>query len=134
MDQANANIQANREALNNTNKRVAQNTADIANHEQRIQKLETETNSRFSNIDKRIDENKRQADAGIAGVAAMANIPQVTESARFSVGAGIGARGSEQAVAVGMSSRLSQSVIGKVSVAADTQQEFTVGAGVAVQW
>lgn len=134
VDAANANIEANRQASVATNKRVAANTAALANHEQRIQKLESETNSRFSNMDKRIDDNKQKADAAIAGVAAMANIPQVTESARFSVGAGLGTRGSQQAVAVGFSSRLSQNVVGKLSVAADTEQQWTAGVGMAVQW
>ncbi|QGZ16279.1 hypothetical protein Hena1_01090 [Erwinia phage Hena1] len=134
VDVANANIQANRQALVNTNKAVAQNTADIANHEQRIQGLERQTNARFSNMDKRIDDNKQKADAAIAGVAAMASIPQVTEGGRFSLGAGVGNRGSQQAVAVGMSSRLSDSVIGKASVANDTESQWTVGVGIAVQW
>ncbi len=134
VDAANANIEANRQALVNTNKRVAQNSADITNHEQRIQKLESDNNRKFGDLNRQIDENKKRADAGTAGVAAMANIPQVTESARFSVGAGIGARGDEQAVAVGFSSRLSQNVVGKLSVASDTQSGWTAGAGIAVQW
>ncbi|UYL84863.1 hypothetical protein pEaSNUABM55_00085 [Erwinia phage pEa_SNUABM_55] len=134
VDQANANIEANRQALVNTNKAVAQNTADIANHEQRIQGLERSTNARFANMDKRINDNKQKADAAVAGVAAMANIPQVTESARFSLGAGVGTRGSQQALAVGMSSRLSDSVVGKLSVANDTESQWTAGVGIAVQW
>lgn len=134
VDAANANIEANRQALTNTNKRVADNTAKLANHESRITSLEQETNSQFNDLRRQVDDNKRRADAGVAGVAAMANIPQVTESARFSVGAGVGTRGSEQAIAVGMSSRLSGNVVGKLSVAADTQSGWTAGAGVAVQW
>lgn len=134
IDAANANIQANHDAIRSTNRVVSQHTEQLANHEQRIQTLEQSTNSRFSNIDKRLAENKRSADAGLAGVAAMANIPQVTGGARFSAGAGIGQRGGEQAIAVGFSSRLTESVIGKVSVANDSQQQWTLGAGVAVQW
>lgn len=134
VDQANANIEANHQALVSTNKAVAQNTADIANHEQRIQGLERSTNARFANMDKRINDNKQKADAAVAGVAAMANIPQVTESARFSLGAGVGTRGSQQALAVGMSSRLSDSVVGKLSVANDTESQWTAGVGIAVQW
>ena len=83
---------------------------------------------------KRLDEQKRDANAAVAGVSAMANIPQVTGGARFSAGVGVGQRGSEQAVAVGFSSQISEAVIGKVSVASDSQQQFTLGAGLAVQW
>lgn len=134
IDAANANIEANKQALVNTNKRVAQNTADIANHEQRITTLESKTNAQFNSLKNQIDDNKRDANAGIAGVAAMANIPQVTQGARFSVGAGVGNRDGESAVAVGFSSRITESVVGKASVAADTQSGFTVGAGVSYQW
>ena len=109
---------------------VNANKAAIAAQQQELRNI----NKQFSSLKEKVDNNHKKANAGIAGVAAMANIPQVTESARFSLGAGVGFRGDEQAVAVGMSSRLSQSVVGKMSVAADTQSEFTVGAGVAVQW
>lgn len=130
IDQANAYIEANRQASVATNKRVAAHSKQLANHETRIQGLETKT----SNLDRQINDNKQKADAAVAGVAAMANIPQVTESARFSAGVGVGTRGSQQAIAVGMSSRLSQSVVGKLSVASDTESQWTAGAGLAIQW
>lgn len=134
IDQANANIEANRQASINTNKRVSENTAAIANHEQRITSLEQETSKGFSDLKRQIDDNKKDANAGIAGVAAMANIPQVTANQTFSVGAGVGARGSEQAVAVGFSGRVAENVVTKVAVSADTQSGWTVGAGVSYGW
>lgn len=134
IDVANQNIAANREALVNTNKRVSENSAAIAAQSERLGNLESTVSSGFSDLKQRIDKVQKRADAGVASVAAMANIPQVTGDARFSVGAGIGSRGGEQAIAVGLSSRLSSNVIGKVSVASDTQEKWTVGAGVAVQW
>lgn len=134
IDTANANIEANRTALVNTNKRVAENTAAIANHEQRITSLESQVNSGFSSLRNQIDKVEKRADAGIAGVAAMANIPQVTNTQTFSVGAGVGARGDQQALAVGFSARVSENVVTKVSVAADTQDKFSVGAGIAYGW
>lgn len=134
IDQANANIEANRQASAATNKRVAANTAVIANHEQRITSLEQQTASGFSDLKRQIDDNRKDANAGIAGVAAMANIPQVTANQDFSVGAGIGFRGDEQALAVGFSGRVTENVVTKVAVASDTQNGWTVGAGVAVGW
>ncbi len=133
-DAALRNAATNAQAIRSTNAKVAEHSRALANHEQRLGELERNTSSRFSDIDKRIDENKRSANAGIAAVAAFANIPQVTGGARFSAGVGVGQRGSEQAVAVGFSSQLTDSVIGKVSVANDSQQQWTVGAGLAVQW
>lgn len=134
IDQANANIEANRQASAATNKRVAENTAAIANHEQRITSLEQQTVRGFSDLKRQIDDNRKDANAGIAGVSAMANIPQVTASQDFSVGAGVGFRGDEQAIAVGFSARAYQNVVVKASVAGDTQQSLTVGAGVSYGW
>lgn len=134
IDAANQNIEANRQALVNTNKRVAQNTADIANHEQRITTLESQTNAKFGDLKNEIDDNKKEANAGIAGVAAMASIPQVTDKQDFSVGAGVGNRDGENAMAIGFSGRITDSVVTKVAVAADTQSGWTVGAGVSYGW
>lgn len=134
IDQANVNIEANRQASAATNKRVAENTAAIANHEQRITSLEQQTASGFSDLKRQIDDNRKDANAGIAGVAAMANIPQVTANQDFSVGAGVGARGSEQAIAVGFSGRVTENVITKAAVSTDTQSGWTVGAGVSYGW
>ena len=134
IDQANANIEANRQSSAATNKRVADNTAAIANHETRITSLEQQTSKGFSDLKRQIDDNKKGANAGISGVAAMANIPQVTANQDFSIGASVGFRGDEQALAVGLSARASQNVVAKVSVAGDTQQSWTVGAGMSYGW
>lgn len=134
IDKANANIEANRQASAATNKRVSENTAAIANHEQRITSLEQQTVRGFSDLKRQIDDNRKDANAGIAGVSAMANIPQVTSNQDFSVGAGVGFRGDEQALAVGFSGRVTENVVTKVAVASDTQNGWTVGAGVAVGW
>ena len=117
-----------------TDDTVAAHSRQLADHESRLGALESNTNSRFSDLKNRIDDNKREADAGIAGVAAMANIPQVTESQTFAIGAGAGTREGESAIAVGFSARASQNVVVKASVAGDTQQSWTVGAGVSYGW
>ena len=134
IDAANANIETNRQALANTNKRVAANTEQLANHEQRIQGLEASTSANFAQLNDKIDDNRKKASAGIAGVAAMANIPQVSQDSTFSVGAGVGAYDSEQGLAVGFSGRINNNVVTKVSVSATTQSEFVMGAGVGFEW
>jgi autotransporter adhesin len=127
----NSRIAENKAAQQKVNKQMSDT---LSNHEQRIGNLEQATNSKFNNLDKRIDENKRNANAGIAGVAAMANIPQVTEYQTFAIGAGAGHRESENALAVGFSARASQNTVIKASVAGDSQQTWTVGAGVSYGW
>lgn len=134
IDAANANIQANRNAITTTNRVVSQHSAELANHEQRIGELEQSTNQRFGALKNQVDRNKKDADAGVAGVAAMASIPQVTEYQTFSVGAGVGNRHDQQALAVGLSARAAQNVVVKVSAATDTNSGWTVGAGAAIGW
>ncbi|WKM80525.1 recognition of host receptor [Salmonella phage SW16-7] len=134
VDNAYSYIEQTRNSLNNTNKSVAQNSHDIANHEKRIGDLERQVNTGFSNLGKQIDKVEKKSNAGIAGVAAMANIPQVTEYQSFSVGAGVGYRDDQSAIAVGASARIGQNTVGKLSVSADTQSGYTVGAGISYGW
>ncbi|XAO54283.1 tail fiber protein [Yersinia phage vB_YenM_P778] len=110
---------------------VESHTKSLNKQEQRIGDLEQRTNQNFANLKSEVDNNKKRADAGIAGVAAMANIPQVMGS-KFTLGAGVGARGSEQAIAVGAKVAFTDSVVGSLGVAADTEQGYTVGAGVGI--
>jgi len=91
-------------------------------------------NRRFSQLKTEVDKNKRRADAGIAGVAAMASIPSLVSGQHFNVGAGIGVRGGQQALAVGVSASVTDRTTVKLSVAADTEHSFTAGAGVAYGW
>ncbi|MEW5559470.1 YadA C-terminal domain-containing protein [Enterobacter asburiae] len=129
-----ANTEANRQALQATNHRVADNSAAIANHEQRIEKLEASNSANFGKLKNQVDENRQRASAAISGVAAMANIPQVIQGQTFSVGAGVGTTDSESALAVGFSARAAEHVVVKASVSDDTQQNFVVGGGVSYGW
>ncbi|MCK7435931.1 YadA-like family protein [Enterobacter bugandensis] len=133
-DAAYANTEANHKALVSTNAKVAANSAELANHEARIQTLEANNNVNFGSLKNEVEENRKRASAGIAGVAAMANIPQVINGQTFSVGAGAGNTDGESAVAVGFSARATENVIVKASVSNDTQHNFVVGGGVSYGW
>lgn len=113
---------------------LQQNTKVLSNNETRIDSLETHSNQSFASLKSEVDGNRDRADAGIAGVAAMANIPQVQESQQFALGAGMGGYGSEQAVAVGASFHATQSTIVKLTVSNDTQHNFGWGAGASYGW
>lgn len=112
------------------NANTAANKATAARQES----YEKSTNQRFADMGKRIDDNRNHASAGIAGVAAMANIPQVSQNSSFSVGAGVGSYDGEQGIAVGASARFNQNVVTKASVAGTTQSDFVFGAGVSYEW
>lgn len=135
-DAAYANTQANHQALVTTNKAVANHSAELANHESRIQTLEADQGygNRFAKLKNQVDDNRKRASAGISGVAAMANIPQVIQGQTFAVGAGAGATDGESALAVGFSARATDHVVVKASLSDDTQQNFVIGTGVSYGW
>ncbi|WP_434584849.1 YadA-like family protein [Klebsiella sp. R390] len=127
---ANQNLAANRQALAESNQRVAANSKAIADQDQKISSL----SKHYDDLNKTVNDNRKDASAGIAGVAAMANIPQVTQGQTFAVGAGVGNHDSESALAVGASARINDNWVVKASVSDDTQSNFTVGAGASYGW
>ena len=86
-------------------------------------------------LDRDVRKNRKRADAGIASVAAMANIPQVYLSGKSGVGVGIGHKHGQSALAVGYS-RASDNGhhIIKLSAGIDTQKDVTIGAGYMYQY
>ncbi|UYE98870.1 adhesin [Xanthomonas phage XbC2] len=133
-DKLSSRIDSNDATLVQHDQRITSNTQRIGSVEGRVSNLEQSTNKRFSDVDKRIGENRKVASAGIAGAGAMANIPGLTKNGNFSVGAGIGGYDGEQAVAVGFNARISENVTTKVTVSTNTQSEVLWGAGVGVEW
>ncbi|WP_227739302.1 YadA C-terminal domain-containing protein [Yersinia artesiana] len=113
---------------------VSQNTQRLSTQDARISTLASQGNQEFANLKSEVDNNQSRSDAGIAGVAAMANIPQVQESQQFALGAGIGGYGSENALAVGASFHATQNTIVKLTVSNDTQHNFGWGAGTSYGW
>lgn len=86
-------------------------------------------------LDRDVRKNRKRADAGIASVVAMANIPQVYLSGKSGVGVGVGHKHGQSALAVGYS-RASDNGhhIIKLSAGIDTQKDVTVGAGYMYQY
>ncbi|EGD6457159.1 hypothetical protein IAJ44_004219 [Salmonella enterica] len=131
-----ARIDTNTQSISRNETRITKNERTLSNHENRISTLEANQGygNRFSALKNEVEQNRKHASAGIAGVAAMANIPQVSQGATFSVGAGAGTYDGEQGLAVGGSARLGKQVVTKFSVSATTQSDFVAGAGVSYEW
>lgn len=110
-------------------KNIEANRQAISRNSQEIQKL----NKNFSDLKNTVDANRKRAAAGIAGVAAMANIPEVNSHQTFSLGVGVGGFDGQQAVAVGASARVNDNLTVKASVAANNE-EVVWGAGAAIGW
>lgn len=86
-------------------------------------------------LDRDVRKNRKRADAGIASVAAMANIPQVYLPGKSGVGVSVGHKHGQSALAIGYS-RTSDNAhhIIKLSAGVDSQKDVTVGAGYMYQW
>ena len=86
-------------------------------------------------LDRDVRKNRKRADAGIAAVAAMANIPQVYLPGKSGVGVGVGHKHGQSALAIGYS-RTSDNAhhIIKLSAGVDSQKDVTIGAGYMYQW
>ena len=108
----------------------AENSAAIRANSQRLDSVEQHQTSQ----DSRIDENNKQASAGISAAFAQANIPQVTENQQFAVGAGVGGYDNENAIAVGASFHATSNSVVKLTVSDDSQDNVGYGAGVSVGW
>lgn len=92
------------------------------------------TNQRVNALKQQVDNNRKQASSGIAGMAAMANTPQISQRANFGIGAVVGNYSGEQGLVIGISARFNGRVVGKTSVSAITQHDFVNGAGVLFEW
>ena len=106
------------------------NTHMIQHNSQSIDKL----NNAFSALKDEVNNNQKEADAGISGAMAMSNIPQVMNNQTVAIGAGIGGYEGENALAVGASARVSNSIVVKATVSDDTENNVGYGAGLSVGW
>ncbi|OOS23866.1 hypothetical protein B0681_07810 [Moraxella porci DSM 25326] len=98
-------------------------------------KLTADIKAADTNIHGRIDNLDKDYRAGVAGNAAMVNIPQVTRPGANLLGIGLGHHRGESAVAVGFSSSSdNEQLIFKMSGSANTQGDFTIGSGLGWQW
>ena len=121
---------ADNRSIAENHRHSAENSAAIRANSQRLDSIEQHQSAQDSHI----DENKKQASAGISAAFAQANIPQVTESQQFAVGAGVGGYDSENAIAVGASFHATSNSVVKLTVSDDSQDNVGYGAGVSVGW
>lgn len=87
----------------------------------------------LKNMDNKIDKVDKRASAGIASVAAMANIPYVTNHT-FSLGVGVGNYRDANAFATGAQYQITESAIIRVSASWNTEDRGVVGGGVSYGW
>jgi len=87
------------------------------------------TNTQFKSLKNEVDDNKKQANAGISGAMAMAGLPQVQTNQRVMFSAGGATYNGESALAVGASVNFNDHVIGKASFSDDTANNMGASVG-----
>lgn len=94
--------------------------------------FEQQFTARMEKLESKVDQNEGKMSNGIAGVAAMSNIPVV--SGQFTVGAGVGHFNGSNALAIGVSNGFENGVSVKASMSYSQgkfdQKDMVMGAGV----
>ncbi|ECE6155064.1 hypothetical protein DPK65_23345, partial [Salmonella enterica subsp. enterica] len=90
-------------------------------------------NKRISNLDRKINKNRKQASAGIAGAMAMSAIPQKF-SYEASFGMGIAHFDGEQAISAGGYYNLNNRAVVSLKTSLDTQNNLGIAAGLSYGW
>lgn len=120
-----------------TQKKVANNSQaitttaqDLQATKQTLQAMNNNTSQQFKSLRDEVDDNKKQANAGISGAMAMAGLPQVQTDQRVMFSAGGATYNGESALAVGASVNFNSHVIGKVSFSDDTANNMGASVGI----
>ncbi len=105
-------------------------TQDLQATRQSLQAMNTNTSQQFKSLRDKVDNNKKQANAGISGAMAMAGLPQVQTNQRVMFSAGGATYNGESALAVGASVNFNSHVIAKVSFSDDTANNMGASVGI----
>ncbi|MEG6159489.1 YadA-like family protein [Enterobacter hormaechei] len=105
-------------------------TQDLQATRQSLQAMNTNTSQQFKSLRDEVDNNKKQANAGISGAMAMAGLPQVQTNQRVMFSAGGATYNGESALAVGASVNFNSHVIAKVSFSDDTANNMGASVGI----
>ena len=128
-------IEANKTAIAETNKQVAENTSAIKNHGDRLGALESnyaQYDGRLSGLEKKVDHLDDKMNKGLSLMAAMNAVDfQNVQTGEMALGAGIGHYGNAQSVALGVAYAPVEdlTVNAKYSITAGDVDSFALGAG-----
>jgi len=99
---------------------------------QTLQALNNNTNQQFKSLHEEVDNNKKEANAGISGAMAMAGLPQVQTNQHVMFSAGGATYNGESALAVGASINFNEHMVGKVSFSDDSANNMGASVGVGI--
>lgn len=114
----------------NNSHAITTTAQDLQATKQTLQAMNNNTSQQFKSLRDEVDNNKKQANAGISGAMAMAGLPQVQTDQRVMFSAGGATYNGESALAVGASVNFNSHVIGKVSFSDDTANNMGASVGI----
>ncbi|WP_285127692.1 YadA-like family protein [Leclercia adecarboxylata] len=129
-----ARIQQQHDEQVKTNQKVAANSKQLANHEARITDLEANNKTNFNKLQNQQNKDRKEFRAGVAGAIALTQIPQTPQDHTAGFGMAVGTFNGENALAAGVSARVSQNVTVKSGLSWDTQGNVGAGAGFLVSY
>lgn len=103
---------------------------DLQATKQTLQAINNNSSQQFKSLHDEVDNNRKQANAGISGAMAMAGLPQVKTNQHVMFSAGGATYNGESALAVGASVNFNANVIAKVSFSDDTANNMGASVGV----
>lgn len=103
---------------------------DLQATKQTLQAINNNSNQQFKSLHDEVDNNRKQANAGISGAMAMAGLPQVQTNQHVMFSAGGATYNGESALAVGASVNFNANVIAKVSFSDDTANNMGASVGI----
>lgn len=123
-------IGENTKAIGENKTEIGKNRTAIANNTTRIEGLE----KNFEALSKDYYSFKEQTNGAIAGVAAMGQLAQPYGVGKINLGVGVGSYNSEQAIAVGMGYRYSETTTMRAAVAANSGNDMEPIVAASVNW
>jgi len=116
----------------NNSQAVTATAQELQATKQTLQAMNNNTRQQFKSLHDEVDNNKKQANAGISGAMAMAGLPQVQTNQHVMFSAGGATYNSESALAVGASVNVNSHTVAKVSFSDDTANNMGASIGVGV--
>lgn len=131
-------ISTNKQAIATNTKNIYANASQINANRAKIDKLSNgiaQANKRIDSLSDNVHKHRKLASAGTASALAVANIPHATHGGYSALGVGVGGHAGQQSIAVRYSKMAdSTKWIMSASVAVNTQNEVSFGAGLTRQW
>ncbi|OAE39282.1 hypothetical protein A7J58_08025 [Enterobacter cloacae] len=125
-------VAANSTAISANTRRTADVAKDLQDAKQFFLRQQADSNAQFKNLKEEVDNNKKEARAGVASAVAIASMPQVEAGQKFMFSAGVGSFKDEQALSVGASFHAGNRTVIKAGISDSTSNDFAMGAGIGI--